>query len=390
MTDSELISPEVQQDLIAFAQRLVQTKSITGHEEEIVRLVAGQMKALGYDDVIIDRMGNVLGRIGQGAKAVMLDTHLDTVEVNDAERWTVPPFSGRIVDGRLYGRGAADMKSGAAAAIYAGALAKRAGLNAGKSIYVSGTVLEEDCDGQNLKHLFSELNFRPGYVIICEPSSNRISLGHKGKAQITVKTRGVSAHGAAPEKGVNAIYAMAGIIQRVEKKNAELTQRPAPHGTLVMTRISSTAPSLNAVPSACEVYLDRRIVLGETEAAIRQEMDELIRGRDASWEVDVLHRTSWTGLDIAYQPFHAAWKIDLDHELARACLGAYRETFGHDPADYEYWDFSTNAVTPTSLGIPTIGFGPGDSKLAHMLDEHCPVEQIVAACGFYVRAIGKL
>lgn len=386
----DLITPEARQELVEFAQRLVRTKSISGQEEEIVRLVAKQMKALGYDEVVIDGMGNVLGRIGRGEKAVMLNSHVDTVEVNDADKWAVPPFSGDLVDGRLYGRGAADMKSGAAAAIYAGALAKRLGLDAGKTIYVSGTVFEEDCDGENLKHLFRELNFRPGYVIICEPSSNRISLGHKGKAQISIKTRGVSAHGAAPEKGLNAIYEMADIIRRVEKTNAELMKQPAPRGTLAMTRISSTSASLNAVPSECEAYLDRRTAPGETEAAIRQEMDEIVRGKNAAWAVGTLHRTSWTGLEISYQPFHPAWKIGLEHELARACVTAYRDTFGRDPAEYDFWDFSTNAVTPVSLGIPTIGFGPGDSKLAHMHDEHCPVDQIVAACRFYVSAIRRL
>ena len=101
------------------------------------------------------------------------------------------------------------MKSSIAAAMYAGALAKKQGLASGKTIYVSGTVFEEDCDGENLKHLFKELNLRPNYVVICEPSNNQIALGHKGKAQISIKTRGVSAHGSAPEKGINAIYEMA-------------------------------------------------------------------------------------------------------------------------------------------------------------------------------------
>lgn len=282
------------------------------------------------------------------------------------------------------------MKSGAAASIYAAALARRLGLDSGKTIYVSCGVFEEDCDGENLKYMFNELNLKPDYVVICEPSDNKIALGHKGKAQISIKTHGVSAHGSAPEKGVNAIYEMSEIIQRVEKANTELMKKDGIKGTLVMSRISSTSASLNAVPSECEAYLDRRTVPGETEDAIRQEMDQLIRGKNATWEVGTVYRRSWTGMDIKYQPFHPAWKIDLDHALTRSCIAAYAENFGRQPAEYAYWDFSTDAVTPVSMGIPTIGFGPGEPKLAHMRNESCPINQIIEACGFYTRLIQKI
>jgi len=390
MNTLDLITPEIKHELIEFTQGLIRIKSMSGQEEEIIRFIEQKMKALGYDEVIIDSMGNILGRIGNGEKSILFDSHVDTVTVNDEAEWDIPPFSGEIVDGYLYGRGSVDMKSSVAASVYAGAIAKKLGLDSSKTIYVSCTVFEEDCDGENLKHLFRELNLKPNYVVICEPSNNKIALGHKGKAQISIKTQGVSAHGSAPEKGVNAIYEMAEIIQRVEKVNAELMKKDAPRGTLVMSKISSTSASLNAVPSECEVYLDRRTVLGETEDAIKKEMDELIEDKKATWEVGTLHRKSWTGMDIKYEPFHPAWKIDLNHELTQACIAAYRENFGNDPAGYDFWDFSTNAVTPVSLGIPTIGFGPGEYKLAHMRNENCKVEQIIDACGFYTRLIQKV
>ncbi|MGE5265521.1 MAG: YgeY family selenium metabolism-linked hydrolase [Acidobacteriota bacterium] len=390
MDKSDWITPEIEKELVEFTQNLVRIKSISGQEEEIVRYIEKKMIALGYDQVAIDAMGNVVGRIGNGAKSILFDSHVDTVAVNDEEKWSVSPFSGEVIDGRLYGRGSADMKSGAAASIYAGALAKRLGIGSGKTIYVSCSVFEEDCDGENLKHLFKELAIKPDYVVICEPSANKISLGHKGKAQISIKTHGISAHGSAPEKGMNAIYEMAEIIRRVEKANLDLTKRDGPRGTLVMTRISSTGASLNAVPSECEVYLDRRMAPGETKDAIVSEMDRIIEGKNATWEVGTLYRKSWTGMEIKYEPFHLAWKIDLEHELTRACIAAYHENFGSDPAEYAYWDFSTNAVTPTGMGIPTIGFGPGESKLAHMHNENCAVSQIIDACSFYTRLIQKI
>jgi putative selenium metabolism hydrolase len=390
MSKSEFMSEDIKDDLQAFAQELVRIKSVSGNEEKIVRFVASKMEALGYDEVVIDGFGNVVGRVGSGEKAIMFDSHVDTVEVKDAELWEVPPFSGEIIDGWLWGRGSVDMKSGAAASIYAAAIAKNKGMLDGKRVYVSCTVFEEDCDGENLKHMFKELQFRPDFFVTCEPSGNLITTGHKGKAQIIIKTQGVSAHGSAPEKGVNAIYEMAEIIQRVEKTNLELMIKGTPKRTLVMSRISSTSASLNAVPSECEVYLDRRIVVGETEENIKDEMDKIIKGKNATWEIGTLHRKTWTGMDVTYEPFHLPWEIALDHKLSKVFIDSYKEVFGEEPKKYDFWDFSTNAVTTVSMGIPTIGFGPGEYKLAHMIDERCKVSQIVDACSIYTDVINRL
>src|SRR5688572_30805381 len=155
----DLIPPELQQELIDFTQSLIRIKSYSGQEEEIIRFIEQKMKALAYDEVVIDSMGNLLGRIGHvGEKSILFDSHVDTVAVHDEAEWEIPPFSGEIVDGYLHGRGAVDMKSSVAASVYAGAIAKKLGLAAGKTIYVSCTVFEEDCDGENLKYLFKELD----------------------------------------------------------------------------------------------------------------------------------------------------------------------------------------------------------------------------------------
>jgi len=376
--------------LVAFAAELVAEESPSGREERAIRLVAERMRALGYDEIRIDGFGNVLGRIGSGGRTVLFDSHVDTVGVDDAKLWAVPPFSGTVRDGFLWGRGSVDMKSGAAASIYAAVLAARAGWTEGNTALVSCTCLEEDCDGENLRHLFREFDLRPDACVVCEPSSNRIMSGHKGKAQVVVRSEGVSAHGAAPEKGVNAVYPMAKVIERVERRNLELSEGPTPRGTLALTRISSESVSLNAVPSSCEIYLDRRIGPGETEEVVRAEFDALVEGTGARWEPGTLRRKTWTGLEVEYVPFHAAWRLPDDTPLAAAFTAARAEVLGPDARGFGFWDFSTNAVSAVRLGIPTIGFGPGDFALAHMRDERCPVAEIEAACEVYARAIRHL
>lgn len=379
-------------EMTDLARRLVQIQSYSGQEGPIIRYLESKMLQLGFDEVKIDDMGNLLGTVGDGPTTIWFDSHVDTVEVPDEKDWKFPPFEGVIADGRIHGRGAVDMKSSVAASIYAAVSAKNAGLLEGKKAIVSCTVNEEDCDGENLKFMFSSSGLRPDFVVICEPSGNKIALGHKGKAQVIIRTAGKSAHGSAPEKGANAVYEMAEIIQRVEAYNQELAKREV-NGlkpTVVLSRIRSESASLNAVPFSCDIYLDRRTVPGESDGMVFEEMDALILGKKAVWEPGVLQQKTWTGMDIRYVPIHPAWKIGEESYLTEKCVEAYAATFGQQPQGFEFWDFSTNAVTPVALEIPTIGFGPGDYKMAHMRDESIEIDQIHEACAFYKNLISLI
>ncbi len=290
----------------------------------------------------------------------------------------------------MWGRGSVDMKSGLCASVYGAAEAKKKGYLEGKTVYVTGTVCEEYCDGVNLKCLYEELSLKPDICIICEPSGNVITLGHKGKAQIRIRTHGISAHGSAPEKGRNAVYEMAEIIERIERLNAKLRDKGNDHGTIVLSDISCISASLNAVPSECCIYLDRRLTLGESLEQVRKEMEEAIEGKDADWEVGTLYHTTWTGKKLVYEPMHEPWKIEMDHPLTQALIRAYMQVYGKDPEKFDFWDFGTNAVTPVAMGIPTIGFGPGEYKMAHMRDERCLCEQIDEAYRVYVQLLKEL
>lgn len=377
-------------EMLTFLQKAIQTQSYSDEEGPLAELIKEEMQRIGYDEAFIDSTGNVVGKIGNGPNIIHFDSHMDTVRVNDAEHWKVPPFSGEIIDGYIWGRGSVDMKSALCASIYAAAVAKDLGYIKDKTIYVTGTVCEEYCDGENLKHLYKELSLKPNYCIICEPSNNVITLGHKGKAQINITTHGISAHGSAPEKGVNAVYEMAEIISRVDKLNKSLYKENCSHGTVVLSDISCISASLNAVPSECSIYLDRRLAIDETLEQVKREMDSLIEGKNASWKVGTLHHTSWTGKSLNYEPMHDPWKIEKDHILTEKLIQAYENIYGYEPKSYDFWDFGTNAITPVSMGIPTIGFGPGEYKLAHMRDERCSISQIQEALEIYCELIKEL
>ena len=188
------------EDLINFCRECVKTRSYSDEEGDIARLVVAKMKELGFDQAYIDPSGNAVGRVGTGPITVNFDSHMDTVRVNDGELWDAPPFSGDIKDGFIYGRGSADMKGGLAASVFAAALAKKRGWLDGKTVWVTGTVCEEYCDGVGLAHFYRDSGVKPDFCVICEPSDNVITLGHTGKVQARVTTAGISAHAALRER----------------------------------------------------------------------------------------------------------------------------------------------------------------------------------------------
>lgn len=373
----------LEEKLVSFTSDLVKIKSRTGEEEAVVKRILEEMKALEYDEAYIDRVGNVIGRIGNGSEKLLFDSHIDNVAVNDTENWDHDPYGGIVEDGKLYGRGASDMKASAAASVYAGAIMKKLGLAEGKTIYICCSVMEEDYDGEGLYHAIVDNDLKPDYVIICEPSHLQISLGHLGRAIYKISVPGVSAHGAAPEKGVNAVYKMTTIINRVEELGKEYMKLTGERPSIALTKIESTSVSLNAIPQSCSIYIDRRMTLDENEETVGAEMDKLIEGTDATWEIYDAIGTSWTGEEIILHSFLPAWEIKVDHKLTQGCIKAYEELMDKKPVMYK-WDFSTNGVASAGkLGIPTIGFGAGIEKMAHMTNEYCPVSDIITACKFY-------
>ena len=391
MNELKSAMEEVRQELIDFEQKLIRIPSRTCHEEDAARLVLAEMQKLGYDEAKIDSYGNVMGRMGDGPKKILFDAHLDVVDALDADEWEHGPFSGDIVDGEIWGRGTVDTKSSVVAMVYGAFLMKKLGYLEGKSIYVSASLMEEDYDGELLDRAMTENDLlHPAFAVIGEPSNLKIARGHRGRAMYVITTEGVSAHGSEPQTGVNAVYKMQDLIGRVDELNKQLQAGEGETGSVALTRIESRSASLNAVPDQCRIYLDRRLTLGESEDNVAEEMDKLITGTDAGWEVYSSSGTTWTGKEVVLRCFLPAWEEPEESLLTQTGIKAYKEVFGRVPELFK-WNFATNGFACAGrYHVPTIGFGPGDYILAHQKNERCRLEDIIYASMFYAILVKML
>jgi putative selenium metabolism hydrolase len=348
-----------------------------------------EMERLGFRDVRIDRIGNVVGWVGPDAgPTVMLNGHMDTVAVSDANSWARDPFGGEVEHGRLHGLGACDMKGGLAAMIYGAYLLRQAGLpNAGR-VVVACVVQEETCEGLASRVLIEEEKVQPDWVVIGEPSDLQVCRGQRGRVELRVTTYGRSAHASQPQLGENAIYTAARLVFGLELLADRLGEDPfLGKGTLAVTEVTSRSGSRNAVPDRCDLIVDRRLTLGETEAMALAEIQRVIarEGSRADVAVSEYSAESYTGYECRAREFFPPWVIEEDHPLVTVLVQAAQSQLGRRP-EIGHWDFSTEgAYTAGVAGIPTVGFGPGDPAKAHTASEFVCLDDVCAAAGVYAR-----
>jgi putative selenium metabolism hydrolase len=372
-------------DVTGFLRAIVAIPSFSCEEGNVARRIADEMETLEYDEVFADPMGNVVGRIGSGKTKIVLDAHMDTVGVGDPSAWSHDPFEGKLSDGIVFGRGASDNKGAIAAQVYGGKLMADRGLDgADVTVYVVGTVMEEDCDGLALEYFLTETVTGVDAVVLGECTNLAVYRGHRGRMEISVQTRGTSAHASAPERGDNAVSAMAPIVVEVTELNERLADDAfLGQGTIAVTKIECETASLNAIPDSCTIYLDRRLTAGETRESAVKEVASLSSARDATVEVLDYARPAYTGLTLKTEKYYPTWALEPDHALVAAGAAAGEAALGTTP-NVDKWTFSTNGIASAGrLGIPTIGFGPSEERWAHSALDQCPVDQLVASIAYY-------
>lgn len=383
------LSPQDFQAMTVFVQDLIRTPSFSTQEGEVAARLAEEMRRVGISDVRVDRIGNVVGRIGTGGgKKLLFNGHMDTVGVGDPAAWSREPFGAEIENGVLYGRGTADMKGALAAMVYAAKMLLDAGAPLPGDLYLVGVVQEEPCEGLAMRILVEEENLQPDWVILGEPTDLQVSRGQRGRMEMRVTVQGKACHSSSPHLGENAIYGAARLIFGLELLAGQLTDdRLLGRGSLAVTEIESIAGSRNAVPDRCVFYIDRRLTLGETEAkALAQVQGVILReGLRANVKVTEYRATSYTGFEACQREYYPAWAMEGDHPLVRATVRAVRRTLGYPPRVRE-WAFSTDGTyTMGVAGIPTVGFGPGEERYAHTVEEQIRLDDVAAAACVYAQ-----
>ncbi|MDD4159392.1 MAG: YgeY family selenium metabolism-linked hydrolase [Synergistaceae bacterium] len=358
--------------MTAFLRDLIAIPGESCKEECVIRRIEKEMKDLGFDEVRIDGMGNILGYMGSGKTLIAYDAHIDTVGLGELSNWTFDPYKGYENETEIGGRGASDQLGGIVSAVYGAKIMKDLGLLSDKyRVLVTGTVQEEDCDGLCWQYIVNVDGIRPEFVVITEPTDGNIYRGQRGRMEIRVEVKGVSCHGSAPERGDNAIYKMADIIREVQSLNERLHFDPfLGKGTLAVSEIFFNSPSRCAVADMSAISIDRRLTNGETWEMALEEIRQLPSVKKFNAEVSMYkyERPSWTDMAYPTECYFPTWVIPEDHPAAKAMAESYRGMYGAPVIDK--WTFSTNGVSVMGrFGIPCIGFGPGKEAQAHAPNE---------------------
>ena len=412
-------------DMTKFLREIVKNPGESCDEKLHIERIAEEMRNLGFDKVDIDPMGNVLGYMGTGEKLIAFDAHIDTVGIGNINNWEFDPYEGYENDEEIGGRGVSDQCGGIVSAVYGAKIMKDLGLlNDKYTALVVGTVQEEDCDGLCWQYIINEDKVRPDFVVSTEPTDGGIYRGQRGRMEIRIDVKGVSCHGSAPERGDNAIYKMADILQDVRALNENdaaddkevkglvkmLDAKYNPEweeanflgkGTVTASQIFYTSPSRCAVADSCAVSLDRRMTAGETWESCLEEIRQLPACQKYKDDVVVsmynYDRPSYTGCVYPIECYFPTWVIPKDHEVTKALEEAYEGLYGTErigTAETEAmrkarpltdkWTFSTNGVSIMGRnGIPCIGFGPGAEAQAHAPNEKTWKQDLVVCAAVY-------
>ncbi|MFZ5428380.1 MAG: YgeY family selenium metabolism-linked hydrolase [Thermodesulfobacteriota bacterium] len=389
--DPKHINRLAQEDLPAmtrFLRDMIRIPSESCKEEGVIRRIKAEMEAVGFDRVDIDPMGNVLGFIGTGPRLIAFDAHVDTVGVGNRSNWMFDPFDGYEDDETIGGRGASDQEGGMASMVYAGKILKETGVPEGFTVVMAGTVQEEDCDGLCWQYLIKEVGLKPEFVCCTEPTDGGIYRGQRGRMEIRLDVKGVSAHGSAPERGDNAIFRMGKILGELEQLHPRLKDDPfLGKGSLTVSEIFYTSPSRCAVADGCSVSIDRRLTHGEDKELALSQIRELpsvkAAGDKAVVSMYTYEAPSWTGLVYPTDCYFPTWVLPEDHVVCESAVAAYKELFGEAPR-VDKWTFSTNGVSIMGMfGIPVVGFGPGRENQAHAPNEKTWKADLVRCAAMY-------
>lgn len=374
-----------QSDLVKFAQKLIQTPSLPGEEETIAQFIQAEMNALNYDDIQVDAYGNVIGHIkGLGGPSIMLNGHMDHVDPGATEGWPYPPFSGQVVDGILWGRGAVDMKGPVACMMYAPAVIHSLNLTPPGDVYVVVPVMEE-VGGIGSSYLAQ--NLKTDVAIVGEPSHNTLRRGHRGRVEMWVTFTGKSIHASIPQQGINPHYSVANFLQHLRQLDMVSDETFGPSSVAPTLYHSDQAISPNVTPGQIRLTLDWRNIPRETPTEIVQRVTDLLQktlldGCTGQVELATRSFTTYTDITLEHSAVFPSFALSADDKLVLKGQQALNYALERE-VPIDIWYFATDGGHLMANNIPTLGFGPGDETLAHTNREHIAISDLVEALAGY-------
>ena len=382
----KLQAERYEKNMTKFLRDLIAIPGESCGEKGVINRIAEEMEMLGFDKIEIDGMGNILGYMGTGETLIGYDAHIDTVGLGELSNWDFDPYKGYETEEEIGGRGASDQLGGIVSATYGAKIMRDLGLLSDKyTVLVTGTVQEEDCDGLCWQYIYNEDKVKPEFVVITEHTNGNIYRGQRGRMEIRVEVKGISCHGSAPERGDNAIYKMADILQEIRVLNDNLHYDEfLGKGTVTVSEIFFNSPSRCAVADMCAISLDRRLTDGETYQSALEEVRNLPFVKKYKAEVSMYkyERPSYTELVYPTDCYFPTWVIPEDAPATKAMVEAYKGMYGEPKVDK--WTFSTNGVSIMGrFGIPCIGFGPGKEEEAHAPNEKTWKADLVRCAAVY-------
>ena len=370
---------------VDFAQRLIRTPSMPGEEETIAVLVADELRRLGYDEVWRDAAGNVFGRVhgrDRYLPALVLNTHLDHVDPGDPALWPTPPFAAEIRHGRLIGRGACDIKGPLAVQAYSPVALLRAGERPLRDMVFCG-VVQEEVGGAGAIYWAEHLDYPVELVVLGEPSSNTLALGHRGIVQFWLTFHGRSAHASAPERAENPNYALAAFLARLQTASSELGVHPLLGPTTVApTNIQVDTTSANVTPAWARVLLDFR-TSAESPNSLHAFIDRLAGDSPHS----LTYSDGFEPRDgSSFDEVAAGFYLSPDDPLVTRARAAIGLGMGREPELTRY-RFATDGRHFAPHGIPVVGFAPGEEEMAHTAGESISIDQMGESLRGYSRLL---
>lgn len=373
--------------LVDVCRGLVQIPSFSGREGDLAAFISKRLKQCGLDRIWVDELGDVIGLIRgtEDRSNVVFDGHMDVVPTGDRANWRFDPFGAEVADGAVWGRGASDMKGSIASMLKAVEILTRKQLKPPSDVYLVFVVHEETQEGMGIQNAIEKEIPRPSLVILGEATRLNLAIGHKGRAEIEVKTKGKTSHGSMPGLGENAVYKMTPVVNQIERLNEGLSRHPfLGKSTIALTKISCEPGEGPIIPDICRVTLDRRIILGESEEAILSEVREIARPQGAEIAIIEEDLASYTGKKKRVRKYFHPWLLSPDSPVVETARHTLESSLKRTVQKIA-WTFSTDgAYTAGEALIPTIGFGAGDERLAHTPNDHVEIRELVESCKGYI------